>query len=454
MPHLNAWGRLFAGLGLVLGLALAWGSPAAALPSYAQQTGAPCASCHVGDFGPQLTPFGRRFKLSGYGSTSSWNVNKGFVPLAGMAVATATHSSADQSGPAGPGFSANDNVALQELSGFIAGNVAPGLGVFAQATYSGIDKTAAMDNIDVRYAREIKLGSKNAILGVSLNNNPTVQDVWNSTPAWSFPYVSSDLAPGRSTAPLMAGGLSQQVLGVSPYIWLDDHWYAELGGYRSISASTLDKLHADAGGAIKGIAPYWRLAYSNTIGAGTLQVGAFNLDANILPDRKTGPSDQYRDTGLDASFQYTPSRRITYTLQGSIIDERRKLTNSFIAGDAAQAKGHVRGLSLDGAVYWNRKYGVTGGLFSTTGNADSVLYAPGADTGSRTGKPNTSGYSLQADWTPWGEADSMGAPFANLRLGAQYTGYTKFNGASSNYDGFGRKASDNNTISLFLWTAF
>jgi len=46
------------------------------------------------------------------------------------------------------------------------------------------------------------------------------------------------------------------------------------------------------------------------------------------------------------------------------------------------------------------------------------------------------------------------APWANLRLGLRYTAYTRFNGASSNYDGFGRDASDDNTWLLFARLAF
>ena len=45
-------------------------------------------------------------------------------------------------------------------------------------------------------------------------------------------------------------------------------------------------------------------------------------------------------------------------------------------------------------------------------------------------------------------------PIQYLRIGAQYTAYTRFNGASSNYDGFGRNARDNNTLFLFAWMAF
>src|SRR5437660_10619646 len=43
---------------------IAFTGPAAALPSFARQTGQPCGTCHT-DF-PALTPYGRRFKLLGY----------------------------------------------------------------------------------------------------------------------------------------------------------------------------------------------------------------------------------------------------------------------------------------------------------------------------------------------------------------------------------------------------
>jgi hypothetical protein len=42
----------------------------------------------------------------------------------------------------------------------------------------------------------------------------------------------------------------------------------------------------------------------------------------------------------------------------------------------------------------------------------------------------------------------------NVRLGLQYTGYLKFNGGSSNYDGSGRSASQNNSLFLYYWFLF
>ena len=50
----------------VLGLLLTAGESAKAVPAFAAQTGEPCTACHIGAFGPQLTPYGRAFKIGGY----------------------------------------------------------------------------------------------------------------------------------------------------------------------------------------------------------------------------------------------------------------------------------------------------------------------------------------------------------------------------------------------------
>src|SRR6202047_3726438 len=60
--------RVFAAVAFFVVLAgfltIGFAPPAQALPSFARQTGQPCATCHT-DF-PALTPYGRRFKLLGY----------------------------------------------------------------------------------------------------------------------------------------------------------------------------------------------------------------------------------------------------------------------------------------------------------------------------------------------------------------------------------------------------
>jgi hypothetical protein len=111
-------------------------------------------------------------------------------------------------------------------------------------------------------------------------------------------------------------------------------------------------------------------------------------------------------------------------------------------------------MNADVSWYHNNAYGLTAGLFKNTGTRDTALFVPEEDVGSRTGSPNTSGYILQADWTPLGKESSPLAPNVNLRLGVQYTGYSKFNGSKLDYDGFGRNASANNTLMLFTWLSF
>src|SRR5271169_2136340 len=61
----------------------AFAAPTQALPSYARQTGYACVKCHVGGFGPQLTPYGIRFKISAYTESDHKGVK---IPLAMFAM--------------------------------------------------------------------------------------------------------------------------------------------------------------------------------------------------------------------------------------------------------------------------------------------------------------------------------------------------------------------------------
>src|SRR5471032_1173859 len=90
---------------------------AAAVPAFADQTGMACQSCHVVGFGPQLTPFGREFKLQGY----TLRTNDSSVPLSVMAVASYLRTAKAQNPPPTPASNPNDNWALDQVSLFFAG---------------------------------------------------------------------------------------------------------------------------------------------------------------------------------------------------------------------------------------------------------------------------------------------------------------------------------------------
>lgn len=411
-------------------------APAHALPSFARQTGEECAACHVGSYGPQLTAHGMKFKLGGYTESDG---KPGHVPLSGMLLANWTHTKTDN--PAPPDhFSGNNNLALQEASVFLGGRLADHVGSFVQATYNGIDRVFGLDQMDLRYARSFDQDGKDLLFGVSLNNNPTVQDPFNTTATWRFPFTSSDLAPSPAVAPLIDGGLEQGVLGATAYALWDGSFYGELGGYRSMSASTINKLGDEDVGKLKGTAPYWRLGYMKDLHKQMYAVGLFGLSADLDPSRTPGAGyDKYRDIGVDGTWQYLGDRKNIYALHGSYTRERSTLDVTA----PGTGKGRLTSLNLNASYTYDQTYGFTLGLFDTRGNGNAALW----NTVMGNNSPDSRGYIAQIDWTPWGKEGSWNAPWANLRLGLQYTGYSKF-------DGTGVGAHDNNSLSLFAWTSF
>lgn len=94
------------------------------------------------------------------------------------------------------------------------------------------------------------------------------------------------------------------------------------------------------------------------------------------------------------------------------------------------------------------------GVFVINGKRDTLLYPAEELEGSANGSPNSRGYTVQLEYVPFGKLDSPGRPWLNARVGLQYTGYDKFNGRSSDYDGTGCDAHDNNTEMVFVWLAF
>lgn len=447
MPPIFAGTTFKPAAALAAGIALAaLAGPAFAVPSFAAQTGMACNVCHVGGFGPQLTVYGRQFKLQGYTQRS----NTFAVPFSAMAVASYLRTQKDQSPPAG--FNPNDNVALDQFSLFFASGLGSHLGAFVQATYDGIAKAWSWDNLDVRATTTATVGKTDLLLGASLNNSPAVQDAWNTLPAWGYPYTGSALAPSPSAAPLLAGGLAQNTLGLTGYAWIDSKLYLEAGAYGSPRANLLTSLGADpfSPGKIKGVAPYERIAYQTIIGGhGTLEVGAFGMQANIYPGRdQSAGADSYRDLGLDATYIVNIGDGDVVTANARYIDERQILDASQRLGLAEHRHNAMHDYRADVSYYWRNRIGGTVGVFRTDGSADGLLYAD-----NRTSKPDSTGLMLQVDATPWGAGSPFGKRF-NLRVGAQYTYYPEFNGARRNYDGAGAYAGDNNTFRVFTWVAF
>jgi len=438
-------GRLLSGC-IVGGAMVAPLCGAKAVPLFARQTGQQCAACHNGF--PELTPYGRLFKLNGYtfgGGQSS------IPPISAMVVASFTNTQAGQQGGAAPHYADNNNVAIDSASIFYGGVILPNVGLFGQVTYSNIDKTFGWDNTDLRYARAFEIYGTETLLGVSINNNPTVEDVWNSTPAWGYPWLFSGLAPLPAAATVLEGSLAQQVVGVNPYVYWDRLVYAEVGAYRTLGYRTLQTLGASTGGnQINGVAPYWRIAVEPKWGAQSWEIGTFGISAAEVPQGISGSgTDHITDVAFDTQYQYLGDIN-SLSAQAYYIHESGTYSASALQGLTSNSHDHLGSIRAKASYYYTQTYGGTISWFRIGGSKDALLYGPVSANNS----PESSGFTGELDYMPFNHGGPSFWPWLNMKLGIQYTYYTKFNGGTTNYDGAGHNATDNNTLYLFVWTAF
>ncbi|MFN8582005.1 MAG: hypothetical protein U0163_13665 [Gemmatimonadaceae bacterium] len=419
------------------------------VPSFSRQTGLACGACHF-QF-PQLTPFGRLFKLNGYTMTGLKTVQAGGdstrqtlalspIPgLSGMLVSSLSHVAKTPSGTQNGGA-----MLPQEASVFLAGAISPKIGAFLQYTYGGSEGTFGIDNIDVRFASRTQLASKDLIYGMTLNNNPTVQDVWNTVPAWGWPFMQSEQTPGSIAMPVLAGQFGQNVLGLGAYGLWNQTLYGEVSLYRTALQGTGLPLGDSASGVLERVAPYWRVAVQRDVGTGHFTIGTYGIDAHVFGQGVSGLADQYTDYAGDAQYESHVTGDRALIVRASVIRERRNLSAAFDAHSAESLHQNLTTFQARATFEPAVTSGLSVGVFSTTGTRDGTLYAPADVTGSANGKPETSGFMGEFVLNPW----------QNTRFGLQYTAFTKFNGAGTNYDGSGRRARDNNTLYLYTWLVF
>lgn len=428
----------------VIALLIKWTMPAWAVPSFARQTGLSCNVCHYDP--PELTAFGRAFKLNGYtlvGNKAKHTIGDGKnLQLLNNLPVSVMLEIADTTLQKKLPDTQNGTVEFpQQLSFFLASSLAPHFGTFVQVTYDHQSDHFGMDNTDVRYARSTELGGKSLAYGVDFNNNPTLEDLWNSTPAWGFPYIGADQTPGSIAAPVIDGGLAQDVAGIGGYAMYDNHLYGDLTLYRSEHAG--GPAPADGQGFgynISGAAPYWRFAWQQYLGKNYVEVGTYGMYMSSYPGAVSGPTDTYTDPAFDFTVQ-RPFGTNALTLHGTYIHENADMAATFAQGGVGMAKHTLDEGRIDATYYWGNKYNVTGQYFDLAGSNDPVLYAPDPIDGSRNGSPNTRGYTIEGSY--W--------PVENIDMTLAYTGFNQFNGSGTNYDGSGRNASDNNTVYAAVW---
>ncbi len=425
-----------------------------ALPTFARQTGLACSACH-NNF-PELTAMGRTFKAHGYTTLAVQDaleekgtdkqaplyINRTF-PLSVMFQTSFTRTNDKQ-----PSTQNNDVEFPQQLSIFLAGEITPHIGAFLQATYNGQDDKFSLDNTDFRFSDETKVADRELLYGVTLNNNPTVEDLWHTTAAWRWPFASADSAPTPDATALVDGVLAQQVAGLGLYGMWDKHLYADVSLYRSAHIGSTQPPGADSTSTISDVSPYWRLAWQQNFGPNYLEVGTFGMFSALYPTGTSGSTDKYTDFAFDTQYE-RPLGSDSMSAHATYIYENQQLDATHGGGGSDNLNDKLHTFRVDGVYHLQSRFTFSLGGFLTRGTNDKLLHAPpstapgdpAAVTGSINGSPDNDGVVAEIAYYPW----------QNVRFSTQYVAYTEFNGRANNYNGTGRNAVDNNTLYVLAW---
>jgi hypothetical protein len=408
----------------------------------------------VGGQYPELTPYGRYFKLTGFTQGDSrLKAESAVLPFA-MSIQAGVNKMQNNLDSTGAEIDArNGKLAPDQLSLYAGGRFSDNVGLFAQLTYAydqgdNTHGTLGMDNVDLRYADHIVDGKRDLIWGLSVNNDPTVTDVFNTVPAWSYPFQYSASGSGGEPPAMTQlenfGGGS--AMGLNGYVYLNKSYYAEVGAYKAGSKigkvltytndATVDN---NATLPLVGTNPYFRFAYTTEWGPSNLMLGVFAMRSNIAGTVDDGTSTVYTDKGVDAQYQYISSPHVVST-QFRYISENISDTTGAYSGSPNLKSYYAKAMYV-----YRAKYGAGLAYRRESGTEDNFYNSSGAlGIGSINSSPNTSMWIPSVFWQP----------LQNVRFTLYKTMFKEYLGSSNNYDGNGRNASDNNTTYLYMWMDF
>lgn len=468
LAFFTVWGVLFA-------------PTAHATAAFARQTGEPCSACHTQAYGPFLNKYGRRFKLNGFVAGHAAELPDLLNGFSTQAIGSFTNTEKGQPGGAGADFSNNNNAVNDWDALYFTGRVWDKVGAYLQLNFNPqVNKNISLAMAEIRFADHTEAFGSNLIYGASFNDGPTMSDVWMTVPEWMYPYNSSQLAPSPAAQTLMMQ-LMGFTAGSSLYLNWDDRIHVEVGAYTSMAKNMATGLgvYSPTNPLIEGGAPYWRLWFQNSWGPHTLMVGGYGMQANIYPQGvKDFGYNSVTDWNADINYAYMNGDHNLMLMGRFTRDNWNMAASNDAAGSivsgaeitgpngaripgsqahtlAASPKQNLNNLMLMGMYTFHQTYTATLSYNLIRGSTDPLLYSPAPISGSNKGSPDSDYFQLQFDYVPFGKGESVMDRYMNLRLSLQYTIYTQFNGASNNYDGYGRDASDNNTLylvgNLMVW---
>jgi hypothetical protein len=290
---------------------------------------------------------------------------------------------------------------------------------------------SAADGIDIRYADQRIDADTHLIYGVSLNNRPSIVDPWNTSWAW-MQYVPSatnlganqTIDGGANGPPYPGNGMgADNLAGVNGYVFLNRSFYAELGLYRTANRALrwMNAGNPQINSTLRGVNPYWRLAYSKEWGAQNLMVGVSGMTAHQYDPSDLGmnlaDANYYQTSkvkGLDAQYQYLLDPH-TLTLQ---LAQQRQ---DYIAATNYSSPGTNSSMARAKASYvYQARYGISLAYFNQPGDVSTALR----------------GSTFEVFYMP----------LQYVRLGLQFTDYSKFAGLTT--------PANANSMRFYVWTAY
>lgn len=435
-------------------------STASAVPLYARQTGQSCVACHVGGMYPQLTAFGRMFKLTGYTMGNRPNLNELEVqndapPISVMLQGARQYYTNTSNGI--NGSAPSSAMDMQVISLFSGGKITDNMGAFIQWTqqkYSGAQTgtqwtgAAGIDNTELRYADRTLGPDSNLIYGAYINNRSTMSDVWNTTENWANVFVGffNGGSPQSPVTFLDSAATQHSMVGAGAYLFKDNTWYGELAVYKSVTHGPATfLLTANATGVpLVDPSPYVRLAYNKEFGPHSFELGVHGMVsyAHNSTAATGGVSDwagtvnTYRDVALDGQYQYVLDPHY-FAVHARFSHENASYAADQIGNTVTNPTNILNETYLDATYIYKTKYGVMLMYQGATGSADATLNPMGP-----AGSPDWRAWTPQIFWAPW----------QNVRIGYQYVIYTQMGGTTGsnlNLGGGTYSPHDFNTSMLY-----
>ena len=351
--------------------------PAEALPSYARQTGQPCAACHTAF--PELTPFGRRFKIGGYTlQGGDWQG----PPIAAMYMARLhPHEFAVRGRPARPRACTPTTISSPSRSR--ASSPAASSATSARSSRSPAIRSAARSGstrpTSATPTRSSCSARTRSGASTPTTRRPSKTPGTRRRPGAGHRSPRPSRRPSGRRRPTSRTDTARSSAAPAPTssgttCCTPLHRLQRASGARRCRRLNVGNSTTDA---VTNVAPYWRVALEPHWGDHYLMVGTFGMYGQVVPGRQYGfGTDNYLDVGFDSQYQYDGDQ-YSVTVKLTDIMEWQKLNATYALSNSSNLSNTLNSFKANASFVWDHTYSIGLGYFNVTGSSDCNLYGSG-----------------------------------------------------------------------------